>query len=260
MRPNPFIRFFTAPVDGAAAPAGAPAMPTPADVAARIGQQQRDPAAQPTGDAQAPAGTTPPADTQANPADAPSGDTTGQGETFARSYVEALRRENAAYRTRVDEAAQNARDEVTQAIGKALGLITEDATPEQLAQQAQTERDTLAKQATTAAETAVLRAAAPLGLTLDAADRLLDSRRFTTALDKLDTAADDYAAQVTASSTHPRRTPRRRRPPPAPSTPAPGPSPTPKASKPHERDTTPGKDQRATLDRNREGLWNGQQL
>lgn len=83
------------------------------------------------------------------------------------------------------KAAETARAELAQTIGKALGLVTDEADPAKLAEQL-TAQTTEAKQAKT--ELAVFHAAAPAGVN---AARLLDSRTFMTkvaALEPADTA------------------------------------------------------------------------
>ena len=116
----------------------------------------------------------------------------------ARAEIERLRRENGASRTNAKaQAADEARTELAQQIGKALGLVTDEQgkpDPDKLIADLTGERDT--ERATTKAlkaENATLKAAAQHG-----ADplRLVDSRKFMAALDKLDPAADDYDQQV----------------------------------------------------------------
>ncbi|MER0481591.1 hypothetical protein ABR737_25190 [Streptomyces sp. Edi2] len=163
---------------------------------------QGDPATAPTG--QAPTGTAPtPTPAQAAPA-APAA---AQGEdtatTIARleSDLAAARAEAGKQRvTAKQKAADEAVQQLTQNIGKALGLITDDeqATPEQLTQQL-TAAQAQARQ--TAVELAVYRHAAAAG---GDADALLDSRTFAASLDGLDpndTAAIQAAieAAVTAN-------------------------------------------------------------
>lgn len=121
-----------------------------------------------------------------------------------RQVITDLRAENARDRTSArDNAAQQARDEVTQSIGKALGLVDDgDNTPdaEQLTQQL-TEQTQAAKQAQL--ELSVYRAASKHGADADA---LLDSRSFlekVTELDPSKTAEIETAIQD-AVKTNPR--------------------------------------------------------
>ncbi|MGO2113095.1 MAG: hypothetical protein ACTH31_15935 [Pseudoclavibacter sp.] len=178
-------------------------MPTPADIA------NLTTIANPPGTS-----TEPGQEAQATPSPSPAGltptpgeneaDSGAQEDSFPRSYVEGLRRENANYRTRADqaatEAAEQARAELAQQIGQALGLVENEETDvQQLLEQATRDRDsTTASLREQAAENTVLRRAGADGLTLDDADRLLDSRRFRAALDDLDTNAPDFADQVSA--------------------------------------------------------------
>jgi len=116
----------------------------------------------------------------------------------ARAEIERLRRENAAARVNAKTAAATeAKTELAQSLGKILGLVKEDATPEQLAQQL-----TAQQQATAAAqrELAIHRAAAAAGA--DPA-RLLDSRSFldtVTGLDPTDSAGIGAAIQAALTS------------------------------------------------------------
>jgi hypothetical protein len=103
--------------------------------------------------------------------------------------VRELRRENGADRTNAKQAAADtARQELAQEIGRALGLVKEEgekADPNKLAEQLQSERrERLAEKAARRAK-------------LDA-DALLDSRGFARALRKLDPSADDFTAGLDA--------------------------------------------------------------
>jgi hypothetical protein len=109
-----------------------------------------------------------------------------------------LRKENASSRTNAKtKAAEDARNDVTQAIGKALGLIKDgDDTPsaEALAQQA-TAAQSQAKAA--AIELAVFRTAKDHGGDPVA---LTDSRAFLAKVADLDPTAEDFTTKVTAAA------------------------------------------------------------
>jgi hypothetical protein len=111
-----------------------------------------------------------------------------------QKYIKELRDENARDRTASKEkAAEEARNELTQKIGKALGLI-EDPDPATIAQVAATERDTARQEARAAKiENAVWRMAAKHGASPEA---LTDSRTFMKKLGDMDPAAGDFAAKV----------------------------------------------------------------
>lgn len=174
---RPFLRFFAPEAEPGSEPAPAPE-PAPADPAA-------DPA--PSGD---PAPTDPPSDPE-------------KPETFSREYVEKLRRENATARdkakTDAASAAEAARNELTQSIGKALGLVKDDepvsvetlTTAVQERDQTITEKDATIQGLTV--KLALVSKAGKLDADLEA---LLDSRAFATKADKLDPSADDFDAQV----------------------------------------------------------------
>ena len=112
----------------------------------------------------------------------------------ARAEIEKLRRENASARTNAKQtAADEARKELTQQIGKALGLLEDEVDPEKLTAEL-TASQASAKQAQI--ELAVFRAAG------DLADpqQLLDSRAFlekVAAIDPTDSAA--LTAAITAA-------------------------------------------------------------
>ncbi|RKT85607.1 hypothetical protein SAMN05421805_12790 [Saccharopolyspora antimicrobica] len=113
------------------------------------------------------------------------------------AMVRKLRSENASERTNAkQQAADEARTELAQTIGRALGLIADDepADPAKLAEQLTAERDaqtTAAREA--AVELAVWKNAAKHGADPTA---LTDSRAFLSKLDKLDPAAEDFTAKV----------------------------------------------------------------
>lgn len=112
----------------------------------------------------------------------------------ARAEIEKLRRENASSRTNAKaQAAEDARKELAQQIGKSLGLIEDEVDPEKLTAEL-TASQAAAKQAQV--ELAVFRAAG------DLADpqQLLDSRAFlekVAEIDPTDTAA--MQAAITAA-------------------------------------------------------------
>lgn len=140
-----------------------------------------------TGTGQAPAGTapkpTPPAGQQ--PAE---GDLASLPQ-WAQDTIKAARGEAGKARTTAKQAAADqARQELAQTIGKALGIVQDDepADPEKLTQQLAAEQ---AKARQTAVELAVYRTARDAGADPDA---LLDSRQFAAAVadvDPSDTAA-----------------------------------------------------------------------
>lgn len=155
---------------GEPAPAGDPAPPAPAG----------DPSGQP-------------------PASPEPGQWDGKVESLhpdVQKMIRDLRQENGQRRTALTAAEQQQR-EVVRAFAKAAGIPLPDdqqaPDPAQLTQQL-----TAAQQAQrqTAVELAVYRTAAKH--TADA-DALLDSRSFLKAVENLDPAADDFAAQVDAA-------------------------------------------------------------
>ncbi|MGC5343651.1 hypothetical protein [Streptomyces sp. DT171] len=115
---------------------------------------------------------------------------------WAQAALKSARAEAGKARTVAKQnAANEARQQLTQDIGKALGLVQDDqqATPEQLTKQ-------LAESQKAARETAVHLAAYKAAQVEGArADRLLNSRSFTDRLDALDPAADDFGDQVKAA-------------------------------------------------------------
>lgn len=115
----------------------------------------------------------------------------------ARSEIERLRRENGAERTNAKaKAADEARAELAQTIGKALGLVKDDKTPVDPAEITKQLADAQAAQRTTAVELAVYRTAADHGGDPNA---LLDSRTFLAKVSDLDPSAADFTAQVAAA-------------------------------------------------------------
>jgi len=129
----------------------------------------------------------------------------GQGDALPddpaalKAEIARLRRENGSARTTAKtQAADEARNELVQSLGKALGLIKDgDAAPDAdaLTQQL-TATQEQARQA--AVELAVFRSAAAAGVDPDA---VLDSRAFLTKVEGLDPAAADFTTQVTAALT-----------------------------------------------------------
>lgn len=116
---------------------------------------------------------------------------------WAQKLVRDARAEAANNRVKakdgVQQAAQAARDEVVQSIGKALGLIkdeTDNPDPAELTKQIESEREAANS---ARVELATYRAASKHGADPDA---LLDSRAFTSAVNKLDPTAEDFASQV----------------------------------------------------------------
>lgn len=112
--------------------------------------------------------------------------------TAAKAEIERLRRENASSRTNAKaSAADEARKELAQTIGKALGLVTDEPVdPAELTKQL-TATQAQAQQA--ALELAIFRAAPDAS----AANALLDSRSFLAKIADLDpTNADAITAAV----------------------------------------------------------------
>lgn len=135
-----------------------------------------------------------------------------EGKTFDEKYVKELRAEAAKHRATAEEkAAQAAKDAaaaaekaLTEKLAKALGLV-EDETPdpaallvaaeEQKAEVAR-ERDAYAeKLRELVRKDAISAAVSAVEGDLDAVS---DSRKITAEVEKLDTTADDFAAQVAA--------------------------------------------------------------
>ncbi|HVK25052.1 MAG TPA: hypothetical protein VM677_27140 [Actinokineospora sp.] len=144
-----------------------------------------------------PAGDPPAGDPPADPAPAdkppvkPADD--GDDPTTLKATIAALRKENAKDRTDAkSKAAETAKAELAQQIGKALGLVKNDepADPAKLAAQAAESAET-ARQAQV--ELAVFKAAVPAG-----ADpiKLTDSRSFMAKVTKLDPTADGFGKKV----------------------------------------------------------------
>ncbi|NAE18072.1 hypothetical protein [Enterococcus hirae] len=116
-----------------------------------------------------------------------------------KAEITRLRKENGTARTAAKtKAADDARNELVQSLGKALGLVKDgdDApTPEQLAEQART---STAAARTATVELAVYRAATKSGADPDA---LLDSRAFLAKVSDLDPGSGDFQSKVTAAIT-----------------------------------------------------------
>ncbi|MFE7782043.1 hypothetical protein [Streptomyces nigrescens] len=162
------------------------------------GQQQGDPGTEQGGQAPAGTGPKPTAPPQAQQQAAGTGD----GGQDPAATITRLEQELAAARaeagksrvTAKQRAADDARQELAQQIGKALGIVKDDAPadPAQLTKQLEAEQ---AKARTTAVELAVYRTARDAGGDPDA---LLDSRSFAAAiadLDPTDTAAVKAAVE-----------------------------------------------------------------
>lgn len=115
----------------------------------------------------------------------------------AKAEIERLRRENGSARTTAkQQAADEARAELAQTIGKALGLVKDDKTPVDPAEITKQLADAQAAQRTTAVELAVYRTATDHGGDPNA---LLDSRTFLAKVSDLDPSAADFTAQVAAA-------------------------------------------------------------
>ncbi|MER6663233.1 hypothetical protein ABT256_01690 [Amycolatopsis japonica] len=113
--------------------------------------------------------------------------------------VRELRTENASDRTTAKtKAADEARQQLAQDIGKALGLVAGDddkADPAKLAEQVTGEQQ---RARAAAVELAVFKSAGPLGADPAA---LVDSRAFLSAVEQLDPTAADFADKVGAAIT-----------------------------------------------------------
>jgi hypothetical protein len=145
----------------------------------------------------APAAPEPAAPAAAAPA-APAGDNLPDDPAALKTMIAELRKENGSARTNAKaQAAEDARNELTQSLGKALGLIKDDTPldPAQLTASLTTAQ-TEAKQARV--ELAVFSAAA----NKEQATGLLDSSSFLKSLDGVDpTDAAAVQAKVTAAVT-----------------------------------------------------------
>lgn len=186
------LRFMTADA-GAAGTAGAPAAPA---ASAAPAAPVVDPAAS---GSTAPATAPTPADPAA--ASAPQAGAPAAGDGLPndvdalKAMVADLRKENGKDRTTAKTAAADqARQELAQTIGKALGLVQDD-TPPDPAQLATTAQEAVARANAAEVELAAYKAAGTHGAN---PVELLDRRSVTTQLDKLDPTADDFATQVDA--------------------------------------------------------------
>lgn len=189
------LRFHAAdPANGT--PGVAPAAPAPAAPAAPAAPVV-DPGAAPAPTPAAPA-----------PQPAPTGDLgAAEGQSLidlikadpekAEKEIRRLRGESAESRTTRDAAAEAARIAVVQDIGKALGLVKDDATtdPAALTAAAQ-EATTKAREAQV--ELAVYKAAGIAETKADPA-ALLDSRAFLASVRDLDPSAADFQTKVNAA-------------------------------------------------------------
>ncbi|MGW6658843.1 hypothetical protein [Rhodococcus sp. NPDC055024] len=132
---------------------------------------------------------------------------TTEPKVYTQEYVESLRSEAANARVKgnekaaaaATEAAEKARTELLENLGKELGFIKGDETPkpEEVIAQLTTERDTTAKKLRELTEDRALRNAA----TTHSGDygSLSDSKKLSKAIAELDHTADDYASQVDAA-------------------------------------------------------------
>lgn len=149
-----------------------------------------DPTPTPADPPQEPAAATPEPSTP--PAEPPkSTENPWDNPEVARTEIERLRRENAASRTNAKaQAAEDARNELAQSIGKALGLVKDEPVdPARLTEQL-TQAQEQARQS--ALELAVYRAAP----SADAATALLDSRSFLAKVADIDPSEGDKIAEA----------------------------------------------------------------
>lgn len=116
--------------------------------------------------------------------------------SWAQKLISDTRAEAGKDRTNAKaQAAEQARQDLAQQIGKALGLVKDDkpADPAELTKKLTAVQDA---HRTTAVELAVYKGAGRHGADPDA---LTDSRQFLAALDKLDPTASDFADQVSTA-------------------------------------------------------------
>lgn len=133
----------------------------------------------------------PPAPTPETPAPAAPDDVASLPD-WSQKVIRDLREESATRRTKLTDQEATHKASLD-AIAKALGLTPEDD-PAKAAQTAADERDAARlENKKTQVENAVLRAASKNGANPEA---LTDSRAFMRALEAIDPAADDFAAQV----------------------------------------------------------------
>ena len=182
---------------GQGAPAGDPAG-TPA------GEPAGTPAGEPAG---TPAGEPAGNDGQGKNNTPPWGDPANFDAERAWSLIEGLRDDKTKADQRMTDAAkkaaEDAKNELAQSLGKALGIINDDepADPEALLQAATAERDQSAQERDEAKEKARL-ASIELAIFRSAhkhdanVDELLDSRDFASKYAGLDPAADDFASKL----------------------------------------------------------------
>ncbi|WP_157119802.1 hypothetical protein [Nocardia xishanensis] len=134
-------------------------------------------------------------------------------KTYDEAYVKKLREENAATRVKGKEAAEKAAQDaaaaaekaLTEKWAKALGLTKDDepADPAELLKQAEEREKQIAAERDAAAERlrayerkdAITKAVNDVDGDLES---ILDSRKISVEIEKLDTNADDFAAQVAA--------------------------------------------------------------
>jgi len=149
----------------------------------------------------------PPKPTPPPVADKPNTTAPGEDVESLQKRIKMLTAENAKNRIAAKEAAaQEARDQLAKDVLKALGIANEDDAPtdpaklvEQLTAENKAKETAAAKAADELADLQKERQAERIARRLGAdVDSLIDSRTFATALSKLDGAADDLAAQITA--------------------------------------------------------------
>lgn len=144
--------------------------------------------------AEPPAPETPPAP-KPGPPPAPAEPPAPEAKTYDEAYVKGLRDEAAASRVKAKSAADEARKELAQQIGKALGLVEDETPPdpEALMQQLTTKDGQLRK---TTVELAVVRTAGRLGADVE---ELMDSRSFMSKVEKLDHSKEDFMTALEAA-------------------------------------------------------------
>ncbi|WP_425302952.1 hypothetical protein [Nocardia otitidiscaviarum] len=167
-----------------------------------------NPAPEPGGDVQATETENPVGDTDPNPEPEKPVE-----KTYDEKYVKKLRDEAAAARVKgkeaaeqaAKEAAEKAQKELVEQIGRITGLIKDDTPtdPAELLKAAQereqelaAERDAAAEKLRNYARKDAISAAAKA--TDGDLESILDSRKVISKIEKLDTNADDFAAQVAA--------------------------------------------------------------
>ncbi|MGS2641687.1 hypothetical protein [Streptosporangium sp. G12] len=159
------------------------------------GSGEGDGGGQDTGGQQDGQGATPPA---TEPTGQDTQQTGSEGDVaslpdWAQKLIRDTRAEAASGRTTAKaKAAEQARQDLAQQIGKAIGLVKDD-TPTDPAQLAQQIGDLSGQNKALTTELAVYKAAAKVGAD---ADKLTDSRAFVAQLNKLDPTADGFDAKL----------------------------------------------------------------